>query len=953
MRTYLPKSLLAAGTGAIILIGLALTISLTVTAAAGNLPEPVEGALAAGQEKVRRPADASSTAGDAQTVPTAGVQAGNTYSVSQSAPWTPPNPSYRISIPADFPSNLNRTDGIYRLDYAALSAAGLPVDTLDPRTFRMFYMGQEIAIRVDGEGDGQFNPADQVLFYARGVDSLYYEGLLPTNKYTGTNIFWLTYGGPLGRRMAQKDGAIGGASPGPYPRTVHLERYSRYVYLNTHPNLLDADHWFDVKLVAGGLNRNYTFQIANLAPSAGLTGSLKANLQGYNDTPAPHHIRIYLNGNLAYENNTSWYGGASFTPQGDVPQSYFVEGINTVSITLRLNPPTTYDEIYPNWVELTYYDTHVAENNSLLFDSVITGTWRYNVSGFTTADAEVFDVTEMLSVQQIVNTTSGGAFTVSFGDAITGRRRYLAATPATFKTPSSIQRVTRQTSAYTPAEPLSTTNRADYIIITHGDFFTNSLRLAAYRSHRYAVALLDVQDIYDRFNSGMMSAEAIRDFLAYAYTQWAPPAPRFVVLMGDGTSDMRNYANFSSTYIPPYLANVDPDLKETASDNQFVTITGNDNVPEIALGRFSVNTAAEAAAMVDKVIVYETQCQCGRGGDSWNKNTLFIADNLTHGGGDFYFYSDEIAEGYTDPPSNTIKLLPATYTVTKAYLDLTCIGRDDCRNQITQTLNITGALFVNYVGHAGKDYWSFDAVFSQDLLPALTMTMCLPVYLPMTCYEGSFHDPRRGFSAMAEAYTRMPTTGAVASWSPTGSGLVSGHDVLERGLFLAIFHQGYETLGEATVQAKQYHYNTTLQDRDLLDTMMIFGDPALRVKTESVCDVPTGLPVIQFRGAPAGGKVKLQWDTGSEADILAFNILRDRGDRATETRVVNPSLIVAAWAGSNQGQGYTFVDESAQTGEEYLYTLEVLKLSGGRVRYGPVTVQAGSGNSLYLPMIQR
>ncbi len=914
--------------GGAILLGLALSIHLAAAAPAEH-------------ESPGLSQDAAS-----QTTALAAVlQAGSYYSIAMESPWTLPSPAYRIGITAD---------GIHRLDYAALAAAGLPVDALDPRTFRMFYMGQEIAIRVIGEDDGSFNPGDQILFYARTVDSLFYEGLLRANKYTGTNIFWLTYGGPAGRRMAQRDGSGSGATPGPYRRTEHLERYTRYVYLNTHPNLPDADHWFDVKIVAPG-SRNYTFQIANLAPSAGLTGSLKANLQGYINTPAPHHIQLLLNGNLVYDDNTSWYGGAPLTVQVDVPQAYFQEGLNTVTVRLLLNPPNTYDEIYYNWLELTYYDTHVAEANSLLFDNETPGAWRYAVSGFTTADAEAYDVTEMLDVQQIVNTAVSGAgpYTLSFGDAITGSRRYLAATPATYRTPASIQPVTRLTSAYTPAEPVSRTNRADYIVITHGDFFTEAVRLAAYRSQRYAVALLDVQDIYDRFNGGMMSAEAIRDFLAYAYHFWRSPAPRFVVLIGDGTSDMRNYLRTSApTFIPPYLANVDPDLKETAADNLFVRIVGNDPIPDMALGRMSVNTPAEAAAMIDKVIAYETQCQCGQGGDSWNKNTLFISDNLAHGGGDFYYYSDEIADGYTDPPTNSIKLLPATYTVTKAYLDRTCFGRDECRYFITQTLNITGALFVNYIGHAGKDYWSFDALFSQDLLPSLTMSACLPVYLPMTCYEGSFHDPRRNFSSLAEAYTRLPLYGAVASWSPTGSGLVSGHDVLERGLFLALFHEGYETIGEATVRAKEYHYYATALDHDLIDTMMVFGDPALRIKTASVCEVPTGLPIVSFAGQVAAGKVLLTWETGNESDILAFNILRQPADQTTAAQVINAAPIPATWAGSNQGDVYAFTDATAGPDIAYIYTLEALKLSGGRLTHGPVTVRAPAGR-LYLPLIRR
>ena len=43
---------------------------------------------------------------------TAGIQAGAAYSIGMAAPWVPPDPAYRISIPADAPANLNRTDGI-------------------------------------------------------------------------------------------------------------------------------------------------------------------------------------------------------------------------------------------------------------------------------------------------------------------------------------------------------------------------------------------------------------------------------------------------------------------------------------------------------------------------------------------------------------------------------------------------------------------------------------------------------------------------------------------------------------------------------------------------------------------------------------------------------------------------------------------------------------------------
>ena len=39
----------------------------------------------------------------------------------------------------------------------------------------------------------------------------------------------------------------------------------------------------------------------------------------------------------------------------------------------------------------------------------------------------------------------------------------------------------------------------------------------------------------------------------------------------------------------------------------------------------------------------------------------FVADDLEGGGGNFYEYSDKIADGYVDEPANTVKLIPESY----------------------------------------------------------------------------------------------------------------------------------------------------------------------------------------------------------------------------------------------------------------------------------------------------
>ena len=51
--------------------------------------------------------------------------------------------------------------------------------------------------------------------------------------------------------------------------------------------------------------------------------------------------------------------------------------------------------------------------------------------------------------------------------------------------------------------------------------------LAALRqSQGLRVKVVDVQDIYDEFSYGMVTPQAIKDFLTYAYENWAAPAPQ-------------------------------------------------------------------------------------------------------------------------------------------------------------------------------------------------------------------------------------------------------------------------------------------------------------------------------------------------------------------------------------------------------------------------------------------
>ncbi len=98
---------------------------------------------------------------------------------------------------------------------------------------------------------------------------------------------------------------------------------------------------------------------------------------------------------------------------------------------------------------------------------------------------------------------------------------------------------------------------------------------------------------------------------------------------------------------------------------------------------------------------------------------------------------------------------------------------------------------------------------------------------------------------------------------------------------------------------------------------------------------PTGITFEEFGAVAGDAGVLVNWRTASEAEILGFNVLRatDGG----EFTLVNPELILAEFAGLEQGAAYTFRDEGLPPGA-YTYRLEVIKLDGSTEPYGAVDV---------------
>ena len=283
---------------------------------------------------------------------------------------------------------INRT-GIYQVSYDNLQGVGVPVDSLDPRTFQLFNHANEVAIFTQGEEDGVFNSDDYLLFYGQKVDT----------KYTETNVYWLTWGGSNGLRMSSLNGIPSGLASvaDNFLTTQHAEIDTDY--FSDNPSGVAKDHWYwgiiDASLAPAF--QDFTTDLYHL-DSGSHTATVRGLIKGYAASPN-HHTRIYLNGHLIDDN--SFPTGTEYSFSANVPQSYLFEGANTLRVECPRDGSISMDVMLVNWFEIDYYDTYFAENNRLFFDGDHPGTWEFRVDGFASTSLEVYDLTAPLSTTRI------------------------------------------------------------------------------------------------------------------------------------------------------------------------------------------------------------------------------------------------------------------------------------------------------------------------------------------------------------------------------------------------------------------------------------------------------------------------------------------------------------------------------------------------------------------------
>ncbi|HSH04961.1 MAG TPA: C25 family cysteine peptidase [Anaerolineae bacterium] len=734
-------------------------------------------------------------------------------------------------------------DGIYEITQESLVAAGMNALAVDPNTITMLHRGQTVAHQFIGDGDDIFDPGEKVRFYGWAFDSTRHE-----EAYVNHNIFWL-----WADDTAQHIPTI--ANPTGLPEitsfTETIITGTESVWFPTWTNKWDSFPNEPDAFFAGSLTKNGQVTVQDnykiILPHPTSTGNPITYVGEINSqdspivdgTTRPHKIQLAWTNDPSHSTQAEWFGIKNVNITGQMPQSLLTHGPNYFTlIMLTQTSVTERAKIYLNELRVTYQRDLIADNNQLIFhdnggdrtflisemsDNNPNNILAWNISSPHQPQAITIDNAHI---------TGNNPYTyrIASQDPANSPARFILTHVNNIQTPTTIEQ-------YIPTNIHPTTG-ADWVAIAHSSFMADTNRLALHRQQpnfgQFETLIVDIDDIINQMSYGFPIPEAINNYLTTALLTWATP-PQFVTLVGDSTInprqlDLPNLGNADEMLIPTNISFIDRFQGQIPEDTSFTLLIGDDHYPDIALGRFPVQTVNELNNVIDKIIEYETKQLTPA---SWQESMLFISDD-TDAGGNFCLEN-----------SNTIEKIPTHYNTIERCLPDDPTGDDiiALRDDIYADINFDGVSIANYRGHGGVTTWGASdgqVILEADLWTFWNNSGKPVVLLSADCLDGYFALPER--SGLGETFftigSRTPpgstgTRGTVAHWSSSGLGFSNEHTVLHEGFYIALFDKGYTQLGTAIHRAKEIYVASGLDISEFY-AFTLLGDPAMQLMRPNV-----------------------------------------------------------------------------------------------------------------------
>jgi len=719
---------------------------------------------------------------------------------------------------------------LYRITYEQLISSGVPENNgIHQGKLELINFGKRIPLEiVDNNNDGFFNSGDYFQFI--GTPPPPADQYTYFNIYNISNVYWFSY---------QADSVLSYKSIDGFPtnfdnqilstqETIHYEKDSLYERLGYAPNdkrdfwlwnSAEARHFQEYSIFTYWMTDSIIYRIDPNRPQVNIKTALQGITESNCSSNNGHSAKIKFNTNIIAQKK--WNGQESVVLNSD-----FTLDLNGgTGIPLYSNNKFEFsldgdvcgtsgeDLARINWFEFTYWRYNVVRGNTYIFNnpSDRIGKNTYFIYRWFNDTMKIY-IPQRSEFIKNPKVNHDNDLSVQFTDSISEKTEYYCFGNNVYSFVDSIVKDV-------PSNLRANNQGVDYLIITHPLFRSVAQRLTDYRINHLngienpRIKIVDIYDIYDEYSFGLLSPIAVKKFISDIFTNWQSPSVSYVTLLGDMSYDYRPiYVSNRKNFIPsiPYQS---LEFGQSPSDNLFVDVTGEDLIPDIAIGRISCETVDEGNILIDKIINYPAD-----NGKEWKQNVLLMASGIDA--------ADELSFGFNDESIilENSYLTPNGIHSSKVFRfpnKPEHIPFQGGGPKIREEIN-KGAVVGNYYGHGGGGQW--DLTFTNDDIFQLNNEGRLPFIISVTCYTAHFDNQ----TIFGEIFNRIPNKGSIAFFGSSGLTWWQAGISINGLLFDEIFNKKHYTIGKAILNSKA-RSNQNAYIISQIALLHLLGDPALEL----------------------------------------------------------------------------------------------------------------------------
>ena len=732
------------------------------------------------------------------------------------------------------------TNAIYKLTYDEIKKMGFS----DPSKVSLFGYGgwmldedftqpyvddlPEVSVYLHKGSDGVFNSGDYLLFYGRGTIKWKYNTMY--DRFEHENNAYSTYGSYFLTETTTGPKEMPSLSSVNSPE-ITVTTFDDYALheKDSISVLNSGKELFGESFVGSKQSQTFAFTVPGITSDPGRV-CLSFAAAPLTTTP----VSLYIDDNRIMSLDIS--AVTDSYRKADLRESWRAwDGNKTERIQARVTYNSSGQSVaFLNFISLNMKRKLQSYNEAYTFfrnKETLRKNSRYTIANAANSSL-VWDITDNFDTR-LVSASSEGAQLAFSADASPLLREYALVDPGkAFPSPEVVGEIKNQ--------DLHALPQTDYVIITPKTYVAQANRLAKHHREASGLHVTVVQDdwIFNEFSSGVRDASAFRRFVKMFYDRAATEAekPKYLLLFGDALYDNRHLTyegkrRNSENYLLSFQFKESVFEKNSyGTDDYFGFLDDNEgtrlesNIIDIGIGRFPVNSVAQAENAVNKTIAYMKNAQYG----NWKNRVIFTADDT-----DYYTVSTDHSfcnhAKEADSIASILERNHPEYTVSKFYMDayqpVDVNGKTtypEAKKSFLSTLS-DGCFILNYTGHGSVRAWS-----AEDMLEVSDVRNMkfenLPLWITATCDFGWFDAINT--SAGEEVFLNKNSAG-IALFTTSRVVYSDRNLAINKELMKNLFEKrdgNYPRLGDVIKNSKA----VLGSDGNKLNYILL-GDPALRL----------------------------------------------------------------------------------------------------------------------------